>query len=126
MVKAISNGYVQKEIQNSAWEYQRKIESNEIDIVGLNRFSDSRKRPVALLKIDPQTERNQIRRLEKFRKNRDNNATVKAIENLKNASMTSENLVPYIIEAAENMATIGEIANALRDVFGEYHESVSL
>lgn len=126
MVNAIAEGYVQKQIQNAAWDYQQKVESNKIKIVGLNEFKEPEKKPVELLKIDPEIEERQIERLRKYRETRNQGALLRSLEKLRKRAAGTQNLLPSIIEAVEIGATVGEISSSLKDVFGEYQETVVL
>jgi methylmalonyl-CoA mutase N-terminal domain/subunit len=121
MVKAIESGFVQKEIQRSAYEKQKAIDSGEITVVGVNKYQIEEEIEIDLLKVDKSVVERQIARLRKFRENRDKNEVEKALERLKNAAeREDENLMPYVYEAVKSRATLGEMTDALREVFGEY------
>ncbi|BBE31150.1 methylmalonyl-CoA mutase [Tepiditoga spiralis] len=125
MVKAIEEGYVQKEILNSAYDAQLKIEKNESIIVGVNKFQlEGEEEPSEVLKIKKEVEERQVAKLKKLRETRDNEAVNKALEELKKAALNNENVMPYILNAVKVYATLGEITNLLRDIYGEYNESV--
>lgn len=125
MVKAIENGFPQREIQNASYEYQKKIESLDEVIVGVNKFKIDEKKPTGLLKIDESLAKKQIEKLDNLRKNRDNRKIEHDIKMIKEAAKDeTKNLIPPIIEAVSDYMTIGEISNTLRDVFGEYQEQV--
>ncbi len=124
MINAIESGYVQQEISNSAYEYQKAVESKEQIIVGVNDFVIEEKNPRKTLKIDDALEIKQIEKLRSMKSKRDNNAVREKLENLERAARTSENLMYPIIDAVKVYATVGEISNTLRKVFGEYKESV--
>jgi len=124
MLHAIESGYVQSEIQKAAYDYQRKIESGQKVVVGLNGFVSEQQRAVSTLRIDPQIERTQVERLHALRDRRDSPKTRSALAALESAAATTQNLVPFILTAVESYATLGEISDALRRVFGEYQESV--
>jgi methylmalonyl-CoA mutase N-terminal domain/subunit len=126
MVKAIENGYVQKEILNTAYDTQLKIENKKDVIVGVNKFSTEEEEPREVLKLDPTVEERQKNKLKKLREERDNEKVDKALKALKEAANSDENLMEYIIEAVQVYATLGEITNVLRDVYGEFNESVIL
>jgi methylmalonyl-CoA mutase N-terminal domain/subunit len=126
MLRAIETGYVQREIQESAYRYQRAIESQEEIVVGVNRFQIEAEQQVALLKIDEQIERAQVERVRALRARRDSQATESALNNLEQAASTSENLLPRILECVESYATVGEISNRLRCVWGEYRETSTI
>jgi methylmalonyl-CoA mutase N-terminal domain/subunit len=124
MLRAIESGFVQTEIQKAAYEYQRAVETREQVIVGVNDFIAEEERGIPTLRIDPQIEREQVQRLQALRAKRDTHKTQAAIAELERRAATSENLVPAILGAVEAYATVGEISDALRRAFGEYHESV--
>jgi len=128
MVRAIEAGYVQGEIQKAAYEFQQAVEKKEQIVVGLNDFvgstegNDARITPI--LRIDAQIERSQIARLGALRAKRDALRAKSALAELQRRAATTENLLPAILAAVEAYATVGEISDALRRVFGEYLESV--
>jgi methylmalonyl-CoA mutase N-terminal domain/subunit len=124
MLRAIESGFVQTEIQKAAYEYQRAVETREQVIVGVNDFIAEEERAIPTLRIDPQIEREQVQRLQALRAKRDTHKTQAAIAELERRAATSENLMPAILGAVEAYATVGEISDALRRAFGEYHESV--
>ncbi|MCF6464566.1 acyl-CoA mutase large subunit family protein [Clostridium sp. Cult2] len=124
--KAIEKGYIQKEIQNSAYNYQMEIESEERIVVGVNKFQIEEQAHKDILKVDPEVERLQREKLKTLREERDNEEVENRLTKLKNAAKTSENLMPYILEAVKAYATLGEICGVLREVFGEYEQSVIL
>ncbi|KLO23924.1 MULTISPECIES: acyl-CoA mutase large subunit family protein [unclassified Marinitoga] len=126
MVRAIENGYVQKEILNSAYETQLSIENSEQIIVGLNKFTVEEEHNGTILKVDPIVEEKQKEKLKSLRKERNNDEVKKNLLKLENAAKNNENIMPYILDAVKSYATLGEITNVLRDVFGEYHEAVIL
>jgi len=126
MVKAIESGYVQREIHESSYRYQQSIESKEAIIVGVNEFVDEELKMENILKVDPEIEEKQKARLKKLKERRDNEKVKKALQNIKKAASSDENLMPYIIEAVKVYATVGEISDALREVFGEYTESITI
>jgi len=124
MLKAIESGFVQTEIQKAAYEYQRAVETKEQIVVGVNDFVAEEERGIPTLRIDPQIEREQIKRLQALRAQRDSDKTRATIVELERRAATQENLMPAILGAVEAYATVGEISDALRRAFGEYHESV--
>ena len=126
MLRAIETGYVQREIQDAAYRYQRAIESREEIVVGVNRFQIDAEPQVPLLRIDPSLEQAQVERVRALRARRDAHATEAALNKLEQAATTSENLLPRILECVESLATVGEISNCLRSVWGEYREAVTL
>ena len=121
-VEAVKNHFFQNEIARSAYEYQKKVESGEQVIVGVNRFTIEEEPPEKILRVDEAAAARQVQRVKELRQRRDNAAVQRALHRLKEAAHTSENLMPYIIEAVEQYATVGEISDTLREVFGEYHE----
>jgi methylmalonyl-CoA mutase N-terminal domain/subunit len=125
-VKAIERGYIQQEIQDSAYKYQMEIESNERIIVGMNKFQIKEGSPKGLLRVDPVVGEHQKQKLVTLRQERDNNKVNTSLEALRKAAQTDENLMPFIIDAVRTYATLGEICGVLREVFGEYQQSVIL
>lgn len=125
-VRAIESGYIQKEIQDSAYEYQMQVESGDRIVVGVNKFQIEEEPHKNILKVDPEVERVQRERLEALRKERNNEDVKAKLKALKEAANTDENLIPYILDAVKTYATLGEICNILREVFGEYEQSVIL
>ena len=119
-VRAIEAGYVQKEIEESAWHYQREIENQERIIVGLNRFTVEEETPVPVMKIDPAVGERRAAEVRAYKQNRDRQATKLALDDLKKAATGSENLFPYVLAAFRARATLGEVAGALREVWGEH------
>ena len=126
MLSAIDSGYVQTEIQKAAFDYQRAVESKEQIVVGVNEFAAEEERQIPTLRIDPALEREQVARLRALRAKRDSAKTEATLSELERRARTEENLLPAILAAVENFATVGEISDALRRVFGEYQESVVL
>ncbi len=127
MVRAIETGYVQKEIHNSAYEQQLAVEKKEQIVVGVNAFqTDQESQLKNILKVDPSVEEKQILSLKKLKEERDNNAVRSALKELKQAAKDGKNIVPYVFDAVKVYATLGEISDTLRDVFGEYTESMVL
>ncbi|HVB85688.1 MAG TPA: methylmalonyl-CoA mutase family protein, partial [Candidatus Dormibacteraeota bacterium] len=123
MLRAIETGYVQQEIQKSAYQYQRAIESGEQIVVGVNRFQADAEQPIPTLRIDPEIEPAQVARLNGLRARRDAAKSTAAIEEVERRARGSENLMPAILAAVEAYATVGEISDAMRRAFGEYQES---
>jgi methylmalonyl-CoA mutase N-terminal domain/subunit len=124
MLRAIESGFVQGEIQKAAYDFQRAVESKEQIIVGVNDFIAEEERTIPTLRIEPEIERSQIARLNALRAKRDSTKTQNALAELQRRASTTENLLPAILNAVEAHATVGEISDALRRVFGEYQESV--
>jgi len=123
-VEAIEKGFIQKEIQASAYRYQKEVESQERVVVGVNRFTSGSEQPIDLLKMDPETSRRQVERLKEVRMSRDQGRVAEALQDLRRAAGSSDNLMPCILEAVKAYATLGEICGVLRDVFGEYQQRV--
>ncbi len=119
-VAAIERGYMQREIHNAAFLYQREIEKKDRIIVGLNNFTTANDRPGDTLKMNPATEEKQRARLARIRAERDQAAAQAALSKVETTAHDGANLMPPIIEAVRNWATLGEIADAMRKVFGEY------
>jgi methylmalonyl-CoA mutase N-terminal domain/subunit len=119
-VAAIEKGYVQKEIQESAYRFQKEIESGERIIVGLNKFQVQEEKPKELLKVDPTVRDQQVERLRQLKGQRNQYEVRDALTGVKEAAQTGANLMPPIMEAIRSMATLGEICDTLREVFGEY------
>ncbi len=126
MIPAIEKGYIQQQIQNSAYNYQKSIESKERIIVGVNQFTVEEKNKPKLLKVDPIIGENQKKRLNELKEKRDNSKVNDALAKIRNAAQTDINLMPPIIEAVKSYATLGEICGVLREEFGEYQETVIL
>ncbi len=124
MLRAIESGFVQGEIQKAAYDFQRAIESKDQIIVGVNDFIAEEPRTIPTLRIEPEIERSQIARLNALRAKRDSAKTQSALAELQRRASSTENLLPAILAAVEAHATVGEISDTLRRVFGEYQESV--
>jgi len=124
MIKAIESGFVQSEIQRAAYDFQRAVETKEQILVGMNDFVASEERGIPTLRIDSEIERNQVQRLQALRAKRDSSKTSAALSELERRARGTENLLPAILSAVEAYATVGEISDTLRRVYGEYHESV--
>jgi len=124
MLRAIEQGYVQAEIQRAAYDYQMAVERGEQIVVGVNQFQAENAAPIPLLRIDPEIERAQVDRLRALRARRDAEKTKAALADVERRARSSENLMPAILAAVEAFATVGEISDTLRRVFGEYEESV--
>jgi methylmalonyl-CoA mutase, N-terminal domain len=127
MLRAIESGFVQREIQNAAYEFQKSVDSREQVLVGVNAFQvkpeeAEQDAPVALQRIDPELERLQVERLQAFRQGRDTEPALAAVRRVEERARGGENLMPVIVEAVESQATLGEICDAMRRVFGEYKE----
>jgi methylmalonyl-CoA mutase N-terminal domain/subunit len=125
MVQAISQGYVQREIQEAAYAWQRQVEARSQVVVGVNAFT-AEDPPVTVMKVDPAVEARQVERLQAFKKARGAAAVSSALDAVRAAAKGKENLMPVILAAVKAEATLGEISDALREVFGEYRETVVL
>lgn len=121
--QAIEKNFMQQEIQDSAYKYQKEIESEDRIVVGVNKFQMAEEETLDLLYVDPQVEAHQKQKLAQLKANRDNGKATAALEAMRTASRTDENLMPYIISAVEAYATIGEICGVLREEFGEYKQA---
>ena len=124
MIAAIENGYVQSEIQNAAYKFEKQIENHERIVVGVNKFQINENQKPELLKIDEKVQGEQIKFLSTTRSRRNNDAVEKRLLRLKTAAGGNDNLMPFILEAVKAYASVGEICNTLREVFGEYKEKV--
>ncbi|HYP28432.1 MAG TPA: methylmalonyl-CoA mutase family protein [Blastocatellia bacterium] len=124
MLRAIEVGYVQKEIERAAYDYQREVESGEQTVVGVNRFTVEEESSVPILRVDEGLERGQVERLARVRERRDEAPVLAALDRIERAARSDENLMPHIIRAVEVYATLGEISDRLRAVFGEYAGAV--
>src|SRR5678809_1491413 len=119
-VNAIEEGFIQDEIARSAYEHQRKVETNEKIIVGVNKFQVEEGVPIPGFKIEDSIRTLQVEKLKRLRDNRDRAKVDQILQQLNDKAMSGENLMPVVIEAVENKITLGEIADELRSVFGEY------
>jgi methylmalonyl-CoA mutase N-terminal domain/subunit len=126
MLKAIERGYVQQEIQNAAYEYQQAVDRGEAVVVGVNRFELEQEKPIPIQRIDEGLEARQVERVRALRVRREAGACQAALRAVEDAARTGENLMPRILSAVEAHATVGEISDAMRRLFGEYRESVVL
>jgi len=124
MLKAIERGYVQQEIQKAAYEYQQAVDRHEAIVVGVNQFEMDDEKTVPLQRIDEELERKQVERLQALRAKRDPAPWQVAIKTVEDTARSGENLMPRILAAVEANATVGEISDAMRKVYGEYREAV--
>ena len=124
MLKAIERGFVQKEIQNAAYEYQQRVDDEEAIVVGVNRFEIEEEKPIPIQRIDPALEAKQVERLRALRAKRDAGPCKAALAGVEEAARSGANAMPRIVAAVEASATVGEISDAMRRVFGEYKEAV--
>ncbi|MBD0332959.1 MAG: methylmalonyl-CoA mutase, partial [Chitinophagaceae bacterium] len=120
-VSAIEQGFVQNEIARSAYEYQRKIEDGEKIIVGLNKFqTDDDEQAIPAFRINDNIREQQIQKLRVLKEKRNKEDVQRCLSNIRQKAVDDENLMPAVIEGVENYCTLGEIADQLRNVFGEY------
>jgi methylmalonyl-CoA mutase N-terminal domain/subunit len=124
MLKAIERGYVQQEIQNAAYEYQQAVDRGEAIVVGVNRFELEQEKPIPIQRIDEALEPRQVERVRAVRARRDKGRWQTALREVEEGARSGANLMPRILAAVEASATVGEISDAMRRVFGEYHEAV--
>ena len=124
VIEAIEKGWLQQEIANSAYKYQREIDTKRRIIVGVNEYTTEEHEEVPLLKIDPKVEEEQIARLQKLRWERDNQKIKQILQKLHDEAEKNVNLMPTIIEAVKAYATLGEICDVLREVYGVYKEMI--
>ena len=125
-VRAIEQGYIQREIEEAAYRYQRELDDEKRIVVGVNRFQQADESPTPTLRIDPDVGRRQAAKLVALRDRRDNAAVTATLDALEQAARGSENLMPRILAAVEAYATLGEISDAMRHVFGEQHAERSM
>ena len=123
---AIEQGFVQKEIQESAYRYQKEIEKNERIVVGLNRFQVEEEKPTNLLRVDPGVRIAQLEKIKKLKADRDHERVGRCLARLKQAAQGKDNLMVPILDAVKAYATLGEICDTLREVFGEYRQTNTL
>jgi methylmalonyl-CoA mutase N-terminal domain/subunit len=126
MIAAIEKGFPQREIREAAWQYQREIERRERIIVGVNEYELEEEPPLDLLVIDPVVEQRQIEQVQKLRATRDQGRWGTALDELRKAAAGKDNLMPPLIGAVKAYATVGEICNTLKEIFGEYEEPLEL
>ena len=124
MLKAIERGFIQQEIQNAAYEYQRAVDHKQALVVGVNSFELEQEHEVPLQRIDESLERKQVERLKALRAKRDRAKCTAAIKRVEETAKGTGNLMPVIVEAVQANATVGEISDAMRHVYGEYQETV--
>jgi methylmalonyl-CoA mutase N-terminal domain/subunit len=117
---AIEKGFIQREIQESAFRYQKSVETGDRVVVGINKFQTQEPSPSGLLKVDPAVQKQQIQKILQLKQSRDNTKVLSCLAQLKKTAEGQDNLMPPIIEAVRAYATLGEICDTLRSVFGEY------
>jgi methylmalonyl-CoA mutase N-terminal domain/subunit len=121
-LRAIEEGFIQREIQNAAYDYQKRVETGEAVVVGVNRFEEPASAPPPVFRVDPAIERRQVERVRELRASRDPQPCGARLDELETAARGSANLMPHILASCEAKATVGEISDRLRKVFGEYKE----
>ncbi len=126
MLRAIETGFVQNEIQEAAYTYQRAVETEDAVVVGVNRFKTVEDESIPVLKIDPQIERDQVARLRSVREKRNAADADVALARIEEAATGTENLLPLVLIAVEAHVTVGEISGRLRKMWGEYRESITI
>jgi methylmalonyl-CoA mutase N-terminal domain/subunit len=122
-IKAIESGWVGRQIHDSAYQFQKGIESEDIKVIGVNTFAKDEKVPIEIFHIDPTIEKEQVERLRALKSRRDSSDVQVALDRVEQKARRDENLIPPILAAVEVYATLGEISDRLRDVFGEYKGS---
>ena len=123
VLPAIEQGFFQQEIANAAYEYQQQIDTDQRKIVGVNGYGDVDEAPhIPILKMDPQGYDRQAARLDKLRQERDSEKVAQTLQVLRAAAEGSDNMMPAILDAVKAYATLGEITDVLREVFGTYQE----
>jgi len=125
-VAAIEKGFIQQEIQTSAYRYQKEVEAEERIVVGVNKYTGGSDQAADLLRVDPAVSQRQVERLKEVRLNRNQAKLAESLQELRRAAQTSENLMPSIVEAVRAYATVGEICGILREVFGEYQQNINI
>ncbi|HEX8370404.1 MAG TPA: methylmalonyl-CoA mutase family protein [Pyrinomonadaceae bacterium] len=126
MLRAIEQGYVQREIQEAAYEYQRAVEKQNAVVVGVNKFQIEETETIPIQRVNPKIEREQVERLQAVRARRDAAKAADALAKLEAAANGTENLLPRILDCVESCVTVGEISHRLRKVWGEYREAVTV
>ena len=115
---------MQQEIQNAAYEYQRAVDNEQAIVVGVNRFEVEEEKPIPIQRIDPTLESRQVERTRALRARRDAGPWQAALQGVEDAARSGANVMPRILTAVEAYATVGEISDTMRKVFGEYREAV--
>ena len=122
MVEAVSSGYVQKEVAWQAYEFEKKIQEGKVIKVGVNKYTEGVDMEVDLHEYNEEWARIQIKRLKELKKERDNKAVKNSLKALEKAAIEEKNVMPYLLECCKSYATVGEMSNVFRDVFGEFVE----
>jgi len=126
VLRAIESGYIQREIQEAAYDHQKCLESVQKIVVGVNRFQEEEQDNIGSFRVDPTVETQQVEKLEELRRGRDCDRVAATLDSIRRVANGRENLMPAIISAVEASATVGEIADAMRDAFGEHQEAIVL
>ena len=121
-VEAVKAGYIQKEIMRSAYDFQKAVDSGEQVVVGVNKFTSKEESELDLFELPEEVEKKQVERLNRLRRDRDNEKVSQLLDKVRQVARSDENIMPVLIETVKAYATVGEISDALRDVFGEYRE----
>jgi len=122
-LEAIRKGFIQGEISRSAYDYQRAVDSGEQVIVGVNKYTVKEEQPPVIFEVEAGVEKKQVERLKKLKQERDNQAVRRALEKVREAARSEMNLMPVLIDSVKTYASVGEISDALREVFGDYREA---
>jgi methylmalonyl-CoA mutase N-terminal domain/subunit len=125
-LKAVESGWVQQQIQQAAYAWQRRVDAAEQIVVGVNKFQSNQEAEMPIERLNPELERRQVERLRALRIRRNHGPWQHALQALNDAAHTDANLMPHIVLAVESLASVGEIADTLRKVFGEYRETATL
>ncbi|MDO5301056.1 MAG: methylmalonyl-CoA mutase family protein [Tissierellia bacterium] len=123
---AIDKGFIQQEILESAYKYQKAVDDGGEIVVGVNKFTVEEAAPEGLLKVDPSVGENQVKKIKELKEKRDNDKVAETLDALEKAAATDDNLMPYILDAVHAYATLQEICDRMRNVFGEYKQTVQL
>lgn len=126
VIKCIESGWIQREIQQAAYSFQRAVESKEEIVVGVNEFTQASTENPEILKVSEETAREQVARLKRFKQARDPNVVKTHLDRITKAAESRDNLMPLFVDAVENKVTLGEISDALRAVFGLYKETITI
>jgi methylmalonyl-CoA mutase N-terminal domain/subunit len=122
MVEAVASGYVQREVARQAYEFEKKLQQGKVTKVGVNKYTEGADMEVELHEYNEEWAQLQIERVQDLKKTRDNKAVKESLKALKKAAEVQENVMPYLLDCCKCYATVGEMANVFRDVFGEFRE----
>lgn len=126
IISAIETGWAQREIAESAYRYQKELDAGQKIVIGVNKFASDEKTEIQIHKFNPEVVKDMKARVARLKQTRDSNAVEAALDSLRNAASSKANLMPYVIDAVKHWATMGEVCDVLREVFGEYREKVGL